>query len=38
MLNGGGREKGTHLFWRARATWMMLKHQTPYEARLMFPG
>jgi transposase len=21
----------------ARATWMMLKHQTPYEARLMFP-
>jgi transposase len=22
----------------ARATWMMLKHQTPYEARLMFPG
>ena len=22
----------------ARATWMMLKHQTPYEAQLMFPG
>jgi transposase len=22
----------------ARATWMMLKHQTPYDARLMFPG
>jgi len=22
----------------ARATWMMLKHQTSYEARLMFPG
>lgn len=22
----------------ARATWMMLKHQTPYEAKLMFPG
>lgn len=22
----------------ARASWMMLKHQTPYEARLMFPG
>jgi transposase len=22
----------------ARATWMMLKHQTPYEARLMFPN
>jgi len=22
----------------ARATWMMLKHQAPYEARLMFPG
>ena len=22
----------------ARATFMMLKHQTPYEARLMFPG
>jgi len=21
----------------ARATWMMLKHQTPYEAKLMFP-
>ncbi len=23
---------------RARASWMMLRHQTPYEARLMFPG
>ncbi|MEN8207291.1 MAG: IS110 family transposase [Pseudomonadota bacterium] len=22
----------------ARATWMMLKHQIPYEAKLMFPG
>ena len=22
----------------ARATWMMLKHQLPYDARLMFPG
>ena len=22
----------------ARATWMMLKHQVPYDARLMFPG
>lgn len=22
----------------ARASWMMLKHQTPYEAKLMFPG
>ena len=22
----------------ARATWMMLKHQTPYDARRMFPG
>ena len=22
----------------ARASWMMLKHQTPYEARIMFPG
>jgi len=22
----------------ARATWMMLKHQSPYDARLMFPG
>lgn len=22
----------------ARATWMMLKHQRPYDARLMFPG
>ncbi len=22
----------------ARATWMMLKHQEPYDARLMFPG
>jgi len=22
----------------ARATWIMLKHQRPYEARLMFPG
>ena len=22
----------------ARATWMMLKHQTPYDAKLMFPG
>lgn len=22
----------------ARAAWMMLKHQTPYEAKLMFPG
>ena len=22
----------------ARASWMMLKHQQPYEARLMFPG
>ena len=22
----------------ARASWMMLKHQVPYEARLMFPG
>lgn len=22
----------------ARATWMMLKHQTPYEAKRMFPG
>ena len=22
----------------ARATWMMLKHQVPYEAKLMFPG
>ena len=22
----------------ARATWMMLKHQTPYEAELMFPN
>ena len=22
----------------ARASWMMLKHQTPYDARLMFPG
>ena len=22
----------------ARATWMILKHQTPYEAKLMFPG
>jgi transposase len=22
----------------ARATWMILKHQTPYEATLMFPG
>lgn len=22
----------------ARATWMMLKHQTPYQAKLMFPG
>lgn len=22
----------------ARATWMMLKHQAPYEAKLMFPG
>lgn len=22
----------------ARATWMMLKHQAPYDARLMFPG
>ncbi len=21
-----------------RATWMMLKHQTPYDATLMFPG
>ena len=22
----------------ARATWMMIKHQTPYDAKLMFPG
>ena len=22
----------------ARASWMMLKHQTPYDAKLMFPG
>ncbi|VAX12442.1 ISGsu4, transposase [hydrothermal vent metagenome] len=22
----------------ARATWMMLKHQVPYDAKLMFPG
>ena len=22
----------------SRATWMMLKHQVPYDARLMFPG
>ena len=22
----------------ARATWMMLKHQTPYDVKLMFPG
>ena len=22
----------------ARASWMMLKHQTPYEAQIMFPG
>ncbi len=22
----------------ARATWMMIKHQVPYDARLMFPG
>mgnify|MGYP000231723448 FL=1 len=22
----------------ARATWMMLKHQAPYDARRMFPG
>lgn len=22
----------------ARACWMMLKHQQPYEAKLMFPG
>ncbi len=22
----------------ARATWMMLKHQTPYDAKRMFPG